>query len=61
MIIRLVKRFLMWLFWSRVQQFCLWLVFDGPRLGKAAPWVFGLGMGRMPHKVSDEPEATKEA
>lgn len=34
------------------QRFCLWLVCDsGVRLGPLAPWVFGLGIGRMPRKV----------
>jgi len=36
-----------------IRYFLLWLVFDGPRLGPLAPWVFGLAIGRRPYKVLD--------
>lgn len=37
-----------------IQRFCMWLVMDSCiRLGRLAPWVFGIGMGRMPHRVDE--------
>jgi len=34
-------------------RFLIW-VFDHVRLGRFAPYVFGLIIGRMPHKVGDK-------
>lgn len=33
-----------------MRRFLFWLVFNVP-LGRAAPWVFGLALGRWPHRV----------
>ena len=36
-----------------MKHFLLWLVMDsGIPLGRFAPWVFGLAIGRMPHKTT---------
>ncbi len=35
-----------------MKRFLIWFVFNVP-LGKSAPWIFGLAMGRMPHKVKN--------
>ncbi len=32
-----------------MRGFLLWLVWNVP-LGRLAPWVMGLAMGRMPHR-----------
>lgn len=38
---------------SLFQRFCLWLVWDSPiKTGRLAPYIFGLGIGRMPHRVN---------
>ncbi len=38
-----------------IQHLCLWLFFDSNiQLGCFAPYVLGLGIGRMPHKVKDK-------
>ena len=38
-----------------ISRFLLWLVMDSSiRLGRLAPWVFGLAIGRWPHKVSED-------
>lgn len=35
-----------------MSEFLLWLIFDsGIKLGFLAPWLFGLAIGRMPHKI----------
>jgi hypothetical protein len=35
-----------------MRRFLFWLVLDsGVRLGRLAPWVFGLAMGRWPRRV----------
>jgi len=54
----LIKRFLFWLILDRVQGFLIWLVFDGPSLGRLAPWVLGLALGRKPHKVENDDAIT---
>ena len=38
-----------------IRRFFMWLVWNVP-LGKAAPWVFGLAIGRRPHKIRGEDE-----
>ena len=43
---------------SKIQEFLIWLVWDGPKLGPLAPWVFGLAIGRWPHKVEDKDDKT---
>jgi len=49
----------MWSFrhlWDKyLTKYLLILVMDSDiQLGKLAPWVFGLAMGRFPHKVKRE-------
>jgi len=39
---------------SKIQEFLMWLVWDGPRLGRFGPLVFSLAIGRRAHKVKDE-------
>jgi hypothetical protein len=35
-----------------MRKFLFWLVFDGPiNLGRLGPYILGLAMGRMPHRV----------
>lgn len=37
-----------------MNKFLLWLVMDsGIKLGSLAPYVFGLAIGRWPHKVCE--------
>lgn len=37
-----------------VSKFLLWLVMDSNiKLGRLAPYVFGLVIGRFPHKVGE--------
>jgi hypothetical protein len=37
------------------RRFCLWLVLDSNiRLGILAPYIFGIGIGRMPRKVKKD-------
>lgn len=33
-----------------MRRFLLWLVFDGPPLGRLAPWIFGLAIRRWPRR-----------
>jgi len=45
---------------SAIQKFCLWLVLDrSVKTGRLAPWLVGIGLGRMPHKVHG-PEQNEE-
>jgi len=46
-----------------IQRFLLWLVWDGPiRLpGPLAPWLFGLAIGRRPHRVATAAARLPEA
>lgn len=38
-----------------MRRFLLWLVLDSNiKLGRLAPYVFGLAMGRWPHEVSEK-------
>lgn len=36
-----------------IRTFLIWLAFDVPYVPFRA-WIFGLAIGRMPHRVSDE-------
>jgi hypothetical protein len=36
-----------------IRQFLFWLVWNVP-LGRLAPWVMGIAMGRMPRKVEED-------
>ena len=38
-----------------IRKFLMWLVWNVP-LGRAAPWVFGLAIGRMPHRLEADDE-----
>jgi len=38
-----------------IRKFLMWLVWNIP-LGKAAPWVFGLAIDRMPHRLEADDE-----
>jgi len=36
-----------------ISKLALWLIFN-VYLGRLAPWVFGLALGRWPHRAKDE-------
>lgn len=36
-----------------MRRFLFWLALDVP-LGPLNPWLFGLAIGRMPHKADDK-------
>ena len=40
---------------TMIRKFLMWLVWNVP-LGRVAPWVFGLAIGRMPYRLEADNE-----
>ena len=40
-----------------MRRFLFWLVWNVP-LGKAAPWILGLALGRRPHRIEQSEPTT---